>query len=177
MRICLLRALAIVAMLAPVTVQAQSRIVSPPVEGFFVAHEASNQSQSIREEIPEGETLETWTRMITIQRFANLPTTPMEFAGQMQASVAGSCDEVSMGQPGALTHQGFPAASFSATCYRPANRGGVETFFLMAVQASDALLVMQVAFKEDVSQENMRTAVDLLRRAVVCDKTCSAPTR
>jgi hypothetical protein len=155
-------------------VHAQSRIVVPPVDGYFVAYEAANTSQGIREAIPGGETLESWSRMITTQWFYENAATPMEFATWMHNSVSANCTTTSMSEPNELTHQGLPAASFSATCRRPPERGGVETFYLMAVRAPDGLLVVQMAFKSEATRENVRMAVDLLRSAVICDEDCPA---
>jgi hypothetical protein len=151
---------------------AQTRLVSPPVEGYFVAHDVGDDTQSIREEIPVGETLQAWTSMITTQRLIGVDSTALQFAKLMQQSVAGSCPEVAMSSPHGTTHQDYPAASFSATCYREEEGEKPETFFVMIVEVPDALLVKQVAFREDASRENMMLAVKLLRSAIVCDEDC-----
>lgn len=154
---------------------AESRLVSPPLEGFVTAYEASDAAQSILEEIPAGETLAAWTQMVTTQRFGNNPAAALQFAERVRDGVIRSCPRHSMGTPSAQNHRGFPAASFSATCYREPGEGGTETFFMLIVRAPDALLVKQVAFKSDVTRENMTLAVGLLKQAEVCTETCSAP--
>lgn len=157
------------------TATAESRLVSPPLEGFVTAYEASDATQSIREEIPAGETLAAWTQMVTTQRFGDNPATALQLAEAVRDGIIRSCPRHSMGTPSAQNHKGFPAASFSATCYREPGKGGTETFFMLIVRAPDALLVKQVAFKSDVTRENMTHAAGLLKQAEVCTQTCTAP--
>ena len=42
-----------------------ARLVTQALPGFIVGYEAGNAQQSIREEIPKGETVQAWTRMVT----------------------------------------------------------------------------------------------------------------
>jgi hypothetical protein len=156
---------------------AESRLVSPPLEGFVIAYEARDATQSIREEIPAGETLAAWTQMVTTQRFGDNSATALQLAETIRDGVTRSCPRHAMGTPSAQNHRGYPAASFSATCYREPGEGGIETFFMLIVRAPDALLVKQVAFKSDVTRENMTRAVSLLKQAEVCSETCPAPAR
>ena len=172
-----LRLLGSCMLLAGTAAMAESRLVSPPLEGFFVAYEASDATQSIREEIPVGETLDGWTQMVTTQRFSGNPGSALQLAEAVRDGVRASCPKVAMSDPGEIAHQGFPTASFSATCYRETKDGGTETLFMMVVRAPDALLVKQVAFKGDVTRESMTRAVGLLKNAVVCADTCEVPAR
>ena len=162
----------ILALLFSTSALAESRLVSPPVEGYFVANEASDATQYIREEIPEGETLTTWTSMITHQRFTGVDVTALQFAQAMDNGVTESCPNLAKGQPAKQVHQGFEAASFSATCYPEDDSDKPETFFMLIIRAPDALLVKQVAFRDDITNANMQLAVKLLLTAVVCDEDC-----
>lgn len=164
----------VLAWVDPAAAFAQSRLVSPPLDGYVVAYEATAGKQSIREEIPEGETLLNWTSMVTTQRFEGTNQSALQLVQAMRESIVRSCSDVSMSEPAELEHQGFEAASYSATCRRPASQGGPETFYLMAVRTSDALLVKQVAFRSDATRENVSWAVTVLRSAIVCDDTCPA---
>lgn len=148
---------------------ADTRMVAPPVEGYFVANEAANGNGTIKEEIPVGETLETWTTIITTHRVPNPTMTAMQFAQGVQDGVVASCPNHAKGEPGEQEHQGYKAASFSATCYEGDTP---ETFFMMVIKAPDALHVRQMAFREDVSEENMKRAIAILRSAVICEDDC-----
>ena len=145
-----------------------SRLVGPALEGYVIGYEQTSADLSIREEVPEGESVEAWSRMVTTQRFAKSEQSALQFAETVKGMVQQSCAQTSMSAPGEIVHQGYKAASFSATCYSEPARGGVETFFMMAVRAPDALLVKQVAFKRDIERADMEFAVAVLRGARVC---------
>ena len=48
------------------------RLVSPSLPGFVTGHSAANAQQSILEQIPAGESVRAWTRMVTTQRYGGL---------------------------------------------------------------------------------------------------------
>lgn len=127
---------------------AESRLVSPQLEGYIVGYEASNATQSIQEEIPAGETLENWTSMVTTQQFFDTDLTALQFAEAIQSNVNKSCEKLSQGKPTALKHQEYDGASYSATCLSTRPHGGPETFFLMVIRTPDTLHVKQVAFRD-----------------------------
>lgn len=168
-------ALCAILLAQPTVSFAQSRMISPVPEGYVVAHEAENELQSIREEIPEGESLEQWTSMITTQRFAGVQVSALQYAQVVKNIFVQGCAVNSMSEPAEQVHQGYEAASFSATCYSAQPHGGPETFFLIAVRTPDAMLVRQVAFRDDATRENMMFAVGMLRSAVICEGECDAP--
>jgi hypothetical protein len=64
------------------------RLASPPLSGFIHGYQAANAQQAIREEVPRGETVERWTRMVTTQRFGGLASraTPAAYARTIAAS-------------------------------------------------------------------------------------------
>src|SRR5688572_17080626 len=71
----------------------QEHLASPALPGFIVGYDAGNDQQSIREEVPAGETVADWTRMVTTQRFAGLASrvTPIQFLQLMARQLGGAC--------------------------------------------------------------------------------------
>ena len=49
---------------------AAEHLASQEVPGFVVGYRVANDREDIREEVPAGETVQDWTRMVTTQRFA-----------------------------------------------------------------------------------------------------------
>lgn len=84
-------------LLASMTAAAQpadrERLVAPALPGFVVGYSAANARQSIREEIPSGETVQAWSRMVTTQRFAGTAraATPEVYARNTMAGIPRAC--------------------------------------------------------------------------------------
>jgi hypothetical protein len=132
---------------APPT-DAAERLVAPPLPGFVEGFARANAQQSIREEIPKGETVEAWTRMVTTQRFVGLAerASPLEYAGNILGNVPRSCPGAHATTPVTLTVSGRPAVQFQVDC--PHSDGGrPETFILLAVAGASDMHVKQVAWR------------------------------
>ena len=143
---------------------AADELVSPALPGFVVGFEAANDQQSIREEVPAGETVQDWTRMVTTQRFTGAAArlTPSEFLGVIASNLASAC-------PGARTSpivtaslSGKATARFRADCPRLAQTGKPETFFILAVSDGEDLHVKQVAFRRDPTAADVQWADGVL---------------
>lgn len=147
------------------TVEAE-RLGSPALPGFVVGYSAGNDEQSIREEVPRGQTVEAWTRMITTQRFAGLAAraTPAIYARNILASLPRSCPGAIASPIAALTVSGHPAARFQVDC----PRGGGETFILLAVAGRADMHVKQVAFRGRTSPAGFAWARTFLAGTVLC---------
>jgi hypothetical protein len=144
-------------------------LVSPVLPGFVVGFEASNDQQSIREEVPAGESVEDWTRMVTTQRFTRAATrlTPAGFLEMMARNMAAAC-------PGARTSpavmgslSGNATARFRADCPLLAQTGKPETFFMLVVSDGKDLHVKQVAFRREPTAADVQWADGLLASVTI----------
>lgn len=72
---------------------ASERLVSPALPGFVTGHSAANAQQSILEQIPAGESIQAWTRMVTTQRYGGLArrATVAQYVGNVRAAVPQAC--------------------------------------------------------------------------------------
>ncbi len=100
------------------------RIVAPALPGFVVGYTDANATNSIKEEVPNGETVEAWTRMVTTQRFGGLAAkiTPVIYARNIIAGIPKACPGSAVAPVEALTVAGRPAARFQVDC--PRKRAG-----------------------------------------------------
>ncbi|MDR2857701.1 MAG: hypothetical protein LBV50_07620, partial [Novosphingobium sp.] len=108
---------------------AGERLVSPALPGFVPGYRAASAAQSIREEVPRGETVERWSRMVTTQRFTGLAarSTPAAYARTITGSLPRACPGAAISPIASLTVSGRPAARFQVDC--PRNEAGQpETF-------------------------------------------------
>lgn len=77
-----MQSLIAIAMLSVLQANAGERIIWPTADGFVVAHRQNTAGGSIEEQVPNGETVEQWTRMLTT---ITVPAAldPTDFANRM----------------------------------------------------------------------------------------------
>lgn len=162
----------IVALALPASALAQAgaeRLASPPLSGFVQGYQAANAQQAIREEVPRGETVERWTRMVTTQRFGGLASraTPAAYARTIAASAPRACPGAAVSPIISLAVSGRPAARFQVDCPRN-QQGQAETFILLAVAGQSDMHVKQVAFRGVRTPADLDWARGFLDRTVLC---------
>lgn len=137
-------------LLAAAPLNTEGYLTADHLDGFIVGYTQSNGQMAITEEIPAGETVERWTRMITSQFFAGMSKlqTPHAFLQGMKTNLARGC-------PGAKTSKiddsGFsnrPAARMRVDCPLNSQTGQPETFWILVVAGPEDLHVRQVAFRK-----------------------------
>jgi hypothetical protein len=162
----------LLALAIPATTRAATddeRLISPPPAGFVLGHSAANAEQSIREDVPRGETVQRWTRMITTQRFAGLVarSTPAAYVRVVAGQVPQACPGATVSPIASLTVSGRPASRVQVDC--PRSEGGLpETFILLAVAGASDMHVKQVAFRGAKSAADLAWARAYLDRTALC---------
>jgi hypothetical protein len=149
--------------------QPAERLASPPLGGYVVGYQAANAAQAIREEVPRGETVERWTRMVTTQRFTGLAarSTPEAYARTIVASVPRACPGAAVSPIAALTVGGRAAARFQVDCPRN-GQGQPESFILLAIAGQSDMHVKQVAFRGARTAADLAWARGFLAATVLC---------
>lgn len=151
-----------ITILAMLALEALSR---PPVPGFVVGYEVARDGNMIVEQVPAGESVQKWTRMVTTQRFAG-SARRMSADGLLQNMI----DGLSGGCPGAkVTYRRGKGriAQMRVDCPRNPATGLPEVFFAKAMAGTADMHVAQVAFRRvpsatDVAwAEKYLTAVSL----------------
>jgi hypothetical protein len=165
---------AALALLAPVllaaTAAAPERVVAPPLPGFVVGYKAANAEQSILEEVPAGETVEKWTRMVTTQWFAgaNMRVTPPQFLQNVAAGLDQSCPKSKISTPVISTRGGRPAAQMRVDCPFLPSTGKPETFIMLAIAGASDLHVKQVAFRRVPTAADVSWGETFLAGVTLC---------
>ena len=162
-------AVALAAGLTGAQTAAVEQLVAPPLAGFVEGFARANAGQSIREEVPRGETVESWTRMVTTQRLTGLAAraTPLEYAGNILGHVPRSCPGARVGRPASLTVSGRAAVQFQVDC--PRNAGGTaETFILLAVAGRRDMHVKQVAWRGRIGPKDLAWGRAFLAGVKLC---------
>ena len=161
------------ALLAFTSVMAQpseDRVIGPDLDRWVVGYEAHSATQAIREEVPEGESVEDWTRMVTTQRFGGLAslTTPENYVGTITRGVERKCPGAIVGAIKTLAMNGRPAVRVTIDCPVLAETGKRETFVLEATAGTFDMLVKQVAFRGPHTPADMAWAGKFLDALIYC---------
>ena len=144
-------------------------MVAPDLPDFAVVYEKADRNQSIREEVPKGQTAQSWSKMVTTQWFRKLTErlNPVEYAGTMLKSLPKSCPGATASPVQSLKVSGFDAVRFKVVCPSTAT-GQAESFFLLAVAGDDDMYVKQVAFRGEATAGDFLWARKFLAGVVMC---------
>ena len=163
-------ALAIVASSIAAQPLSTERLDAPPLPGFVQGFAKANDQQMIYEEVPTGENVNAWRRMVTTQRFRGLASrmTPVEYAGNILSHVPQTCPTARSSRPSSMVVSGRPAVQFQVEC--PNSQGGqTETFILLAIAGATDMHVKQVAWRGKISSQSLTWARDFLSKVTLCD--------
>ncbi len=146
------------------------RLEGPTLPEYVVGFRGANAEQAIREEVPRGETVQRWTRMVTTQWFAGVSSkiTAADFAALMVRDFPRSCPGGKVSAPQELTVSGRPAAQVRADCPLLRSTNRPETFIMLVVSGEADLLVRQVAFRSVPTAEDIEWADAVLGGTVWC---------
>jgi hypothetical protein len=165
-------ALSIVAVPLAAAAQSAGReaLVARPLADFVTGHEASSERGSIREEVPRGETVQAWTRMVTTQRFTGLARIkpPMLYVRDSLAGLPRACPGARMSPIAAARVSGRSAAQVQVDCPRSAG-GRPETFILLAIAGpSGDMHVKQVAWRGGTTPQGLAWGRGFLAGVALC---------
>lgn len=138
--------------------------------GFVEGYAAANANESIREDIPQGETVEVWTRMVTTQRFAGLAdrASPADYLGNVVAGMARACPKGRTTPIVARAVAGRTGATMRADCPFLASTGKPETFIIVAIPGAHDMHVRQVAFRRVPTKADLAWAETVLASVRLC---------
>jgi len=147
----------------------ENLLTSAP-SGYQIGFQDKNGQRQIVEWVPDGETVENWTEMVTVQIFYNLKVTPDAFMHDLEKHWDSSCP----GSPAAHTianvvENGYPSLVWLLDCPKNPGTAKPEITWFKAVQGNDSFYVVQKAFRFAPSKEQITRWVGYLKAAHVCD--------
>jgi hypothetical protein len=139
-------------------------------EGFKVGFPVSKGPMDMAEYVPSDETVDDWSRMVTIQIFHN-PTDadPNDFAGSLGGAWAEACPGGSGEKLSTGTENGFPVALWSYACPLNPAIGKPESMWLKVTGGTDALYSVQYAYRQSATDTLAEPALSYLKSVLVCD--------
>jgi hypothetical protein len=147
----------------------ENLLVTKPA-GYKIGFSAKKNNMIISEMVPEAETVENWTEMVTVQIFLGLKSiTPAQFKARMDKLQLAACSNDTSLSIANVVENGYPVSVWHMTCPLNTKTGKPEITFVKAIQGNDSFYVVQKAFKAEPSKEQMATWTAFLRKISVCD--------
>lgn len=154
---------------------ADEDVVAPTPKGFVSAYNAEQGGIRIEERVPKGETVDRWTRMITVQRMrGGAQIGGPRLLAKLSSMFAQSCSG-SIASPVTTASE---VASIRIDCPLNPETGKPETMFARAFTGTSDLLLVQYAFRSVPTSAQADEAESYLATVVRCGGTapaCRAP--
>jgi hypothetical protein len=146
-------------------------LLVPIPPGFQLGDQGqSGPGSDIAEYVPRGETVDQWSRMVTVQIFHNLKAfDPDRFAETIRDRGPASCP----GEQGVLVkhgrEHGYVYALWLFTCPLNPQTGKPETFYDKLISGADALYSVQYSFRSTLPRDAIPSTMSFLDSVSVCD--------
>lgn len=145
-----------------------------PTPGLVVGFRQAEGGSMIVERIPQGETVQNWTRMVTVQRFAGQQ--PLEqWLATFTTGLAQGCPGARTSRPVYSETEGRRSVAFRVDCLRNPQTGQPETFLIRAISGAAALHVAQTAFRHVPSAAEADWARGFLATVTLCSRDVATP--
>lgn len=145
-------------------------VLTPVPAGFKVGYHTVQGPMVLAEYVPQAETVNAWSSMITVQIFHGQGgRDPDAFAQTIASGWQGACANSTVTRVVGGAENGYPFAVWAFEC--PLNRetGKPENMWLKAVGGADALYSVQYADRAPMSPALIKPAMSYLRQVKVCD--------
>jgi hypothetical protein len=139
----------------------------PP--GYKVGWQDRKPNLQMSEMVPAGETVESWTEMVTVQIFFGMKSTPDQFRDRLGGLWTSACPGGRVHPVDAGPDNGYASLIWVLSCERNPKTGKPEITWVKAVQGNDSFYVVQKAFRFMPSQEQATRWLKYLTDVKVCD--------
>jgi hypothetical protein len=161
---------AVFALLAP----ADEHLALPMQPGFETAHQQQAQTGSIEERVPRGETVEDWSRMVTLlQLYTDMP--PETYLANFTANVGSACPGTKTVPATKTMVAGHKMLEGRLDCPRNPATGKPETFVYRLYQGNGRLHMAQIAFRKVPSATEIGWARSELAQLIFCEAGSTVP--
>lgn len=147
----------------------ENLLVTMP-KGYKVGFQKRQGNQMISEMVPENESVENWTEMVTVQIFFGMrDVTPAAYRGRIEKLWAEACPNSTFVNLHSAPENGYPIMMWAQKCPLNAKTGKREVTWMKAIAGQDSFYLVQKAFKSEPSTEQRRDMLDYFEGVRVCD--------
>ena len=139
-------------------------------EGFKVDFEGQENNFVISEMVPEGESVNDWTTLITVEIFlGEKSTTPEQYQQTLTERWFGACANSETYPVADGVENGYNFILWQLYCPLNSSTQKPELTYLKAIQGNDSFYLVQVAFRYEPSDEDITRWIQYLKEVQVCD--------
>jgi hypothetical protein len=139
-------------------------------EGFKIDYQAEQDNMVINEMVPEAESVNDWTTMVTVQIFVGeMNISPEQYQETMNQNWFSACQGSESYPVADGAENGYTFVLWQLYCpLNPATQK-VEYTYMKAIQGNDSFYLVQVAFRHEPSEADITQWMNYLRDVQVCD--------
>ena len=138
--------------------------------GFKVDYQATQENQTITEMVPEGETVQDWTTMVTVQVYlGERNTTPEQAKTNLTEAWLNACQNSESYPVADGAENGYDFVLWQLYCPLYPSTQREEYTYLKAIQGNDSFYLVQVAFRYTPSEDDITQWMSYLREVQACD--------
>jgi hypothetical protein len=139
-------------------------------EGFKVDYQAEQGNQTITEMVVEGESVEAWTTMVTVQVYlSETNITPQQAQDTLTNDWFNACENSESYPVADGAENGYDFILWQLYCPLNSSTQKPELTYLKAIQGNDSFYLVQVAFRYEPSDEDITQWIQYLKQVQVCD--------
>ena len=138
--------------------------------GFKIDYQAEQNGVVINEMVPEGESVNDWTTLVTVQIFMGMTNTaPEQYQENMTQSWFNACENSESYPVADGEENGYNFVLWQLYCPLNPSTQKVEYAYLKAIQGNDSFYLVQVAFRHEPSSDEITQWMQYLKQVQVCD--------
>lgn len=138
--------------------------------GYKVGFQDRQGNMVMTEMVPQAETVNNWTEIITTQIFLGMKNvTPDQFQAFMTKSLLAACKDSEVIPITKGEENGYAFSIWLQACPLNPSTGKPEKTWFKAIKGNDSFYVVQKAFKFDPSKEQITQWMQFFRSIMVCD--------
>lgn len=139
-------------------------------DGFKIDYQGQENNFVISEMVPEGESINDWTTMITVEIFlGEKNTTPEQYQQTLTERWFGACEKSETYPVADGAENGYNFVLWQLYCPLNSSTQKPELTYLKAIQGNDSFYFVQVAFRYEPSNDDVTQWINYLKRVQVCD--------
>jgi hypothetical protein len=162
-------ALALIAAPSQAQFKGENLLVTMP-PGFKVGHQGSRDGLNMQEWVPEKETVENWSEIVTVQVFlGRRDLDPAQVLQRIQQQWLQACKGSPSAPIAAGTTNGYPTTTVLLHCPLLASTGKPETTMFLAIKGRDSFYMVQRAVRATATPEQVEKMKRYLDAVSVCD--------
>ena len=146
-----------------------------PPKDFKIGYQTQQNGMIMVELVPQKQTVDNWTKMITLQSMAGAKPGVAAFGNNLSTLWKNTCPGGSFDTVQEGKENGYPFALWMMTCENNPSSNKPELTWVKAVQGNDGLYVKQYAFRYAPNDAEITNAMGHLRNLIVCDNSAKHP--